>query len=824
MHLNYYVSRIFTLLAVSVLALAASGQGSLTPGQCTLTAQFVIEGDQGKVTGIVTAPTLDNGWDPLPAGTTMRVTVTRSCYTIGETNVAVAEFTDVVAGESRAFVDNATPAWQYSLDYTYTAKAYIGENTTMWGASSSVKTGVNFSVYNCFKASYVPEAKVVRMTATLPAKGADGNPMPVPYTSLEFYKIDANGTSRQLLTTIPSPEAGVTYDCTDANPENNVNNYYMIKANTAFGSAESQRETVFVGLDRPRNPYPVSAEPYDGGIRIFWTAPTEGVNWGTIDPADTRYNVYRCWGREADQRLQIATGIDATEFVDYGTDMTVARLVRYEVESLNSVGVGMSEYSSFDYNMIIGPSATLPFVENFDGGEGANVWIFEKSSYYAGFEFALEAEYGNDITVKPADGTGLAYVDFDVYYGFSNASASMTSYKIDMSDAVCPAVSFDYYAIPDNDVVIELLISTDGTEFTSKVAVPIAKDVAEAGWRTQIVAVPELAGVKAAYIRVNTRFQTQASSAIIDAVRLYDCAPVGDLEIVTDSESMKATVTWTDPSTEYAVVTGYTGFVDGEDVGAVSSPWTIDVPQYGERHSVAVQAVYQGEIVAPKSNQATVFIPRPAITEFTIGDYTYSIVDPTGDIHNVEIKAYTGTAAIINLPERVNYDDISYAVTGVLDGAFKGNTAIVSLSVSPGIATIGAEAFAGCTELMAVSFSADIRTIGSRAFAGCAALEQVIFRGSEVPEVADDAFEGIADGCKGTCPEGTAKLYAAVEGLRNIDFLGEVGIGTLEAAGEVLTEYFDLTGRPVAAPLRNGVTVVRVTLPDGTVRTCKTVK
>ena len=180
MHLNYYVSRIFTLLAVSVLALAASGQGSLTPGQCTLTAQFVIEGDQGKVTGIVTAPTLDNGWDPLPAGTTMRVTVTRSCYTIGETNVAVAEFTDVVAGESRAFVDNATPAWQYSLDYTYTAKAYIGENTTMWGASSSVKTGVNFSVYNCFKASYVPEAKVVRMTATLPAKGADGNPMPVP--------------------------------------------------------------------------------------------------------------------------------------------------------------------------------------------------------------------------------------------------------------------------------------------------------------------------------------------------------------------------------------------------------------------------------------------------------------------------------------------------------------------------------------------------------------------------------------------------------------------------------------------------------------------
>ena len=80
----------------------------------------------------------------------------------------------------------------------------------------------------------------------------------------------------------------------------------------------------------------------EGGYRISWTAPSTGVNYGTINPDETFYNVYRCWGRTEDEREMIASGIKDTEYVDYGTDMEAPRAVMYMVEAANNIGVGGS--------------------------------------------------------------------------------------------------------------------------------------------------------------------------------------------------------------------------------------------------------------------------------------------------------------------------------------------------------------------------------------------------------------------------------------------------------------------------------------------------
>ncbi|MDE6109626.1 MAG: hypothetical protein K2F72_05000, partial [Muribaculaceae bacterium] len=407
---------------------------------------------------------------------------------------------------------------------------------------------------------------------------------------------------------------------------------------TDFGSAQTT-ERCYVGFDVPYAPYPVNAEYCEQGIRVYWTAPDRGVNWGAIDPSKTVYNVFRCWGYGDNNRELIAENISETEYVDEGTGMTAPLAVRYEVQSANNIGLGESNYSSYDYSLLIGPAYKLPFVETFN--DGADImWAYTNSSYYAKMYLAEEAEYGDGVTVEPHSGSGLIYVNYSEYYSIPSGSTnSMTSYKIDLTDAETPALSYWYYAIPDNDVYIDVQLSTDGTEFTSVSKTLIALGVEEAGWKQVVLPLAAYAGKSAVYVRFVTGFTDHASSAILDDIVLTDYPRVGAITAETDTENRTITLTWEDPGTEYAVCLGYTGYVDGESVGAVSSPWVFEAPEYDTAYSFSVKAIYDGVDVAP-SEAVEATVEAPEITEFTVGDYTF-LIDKDSKAPRVWIKSYT---------------------------------------------------------------------------------------------------------------------------------------------------------------------------------------
>jgi len=799
----------FTGLATLLCAVSLfQGAYAVTPGSPSLNFTFEINGDTGVVQGTVTAPLKDNQWQELPAETSIDIRVVRSCYQLSETDIPVVSLENLKPGEARTFTDTAEPAWQYGYQYTYNAYASIdgSEGNQCYG---SMTPGISFSFgYNAVTATAkeVDGVFSVDITATVPDK-TDSYPaedIPVDMTALEFYRIADGGAGETvLLGTISDPVKGDTYTYTDNEPEANSENHYLVKAVTKFGMAKSYADT-FVGYDVPGAPYPVNGEfQDDGGYRISWTAPTEGMNYGKIDPSQTVYNVYRAWGRGENDRKQIATGIKETEYVDYGTDMEQPRAVMYIVEAANNIGIGDSSSYPYGYEVVIGPASNLPYVETFDGGVN-NVWSFDASTYYGKFYTGTYAEFG-DSRVDPYSGTGLIYVDYSYSYVSDGSTADMTSFKIDISEAVCPAVSFWLYMIPSGGVTVVPQVAYNGGEFTDLATLNVG-DCTEAGWKKFTYKLQPGEGVKNVVLRFHTEKQAGGQAAIFDEVAVLDYKPVGNLDVEYDPENCTASITWKDPSTEYAVVTSYEGYVDGVSAGAVTSPWEYKAADYMTPVQVSVKAIY-GELEAPVSAPVTVSVPRPVYTEFTIDEHVFKIVEdaPASD-KQVIIKEYLGDQPLYKAPEMVTYDDVTYKVTGIGEGAYRGNNAIASVNISDLIADIAAEAFYGCESLQAVSFGMGLQSIKAKAFADCTLLESVIFKNPVAPEVAEDAFSGISDNCTGKCPEESLEDYKAVAGLNPINF-GQSGVDGIDAEEDV--EYYNLKGVRIDKPARGTVVIVR---------------
>jgi len=759
---------------LSVAAFAAALVVQAAPVSPDFKMEFVIDGDQGKMVGTVTAPSTGGAgwWDasPLPEGSLIDLKITRTCYALGEDKLPVAEFLQVPMGELRTFVDEVP--WAYGNTYAYYATATLNGESS-YESSVSKKPGIEFYLDSAKATSIQKEdgSYEVKIEVVPPTKDNSDNDLPMEMTKMEFYRITDNSAwppVMELMDIVDNPVKGEVCTYVDENPTLNVTNYYQVKCISPFGFCESQVYE-FVGLDVPGMPSNVKAEYYGDGVKVTWVAPTTGKNHGKIDLEDTSYDVYRCWGRGNDERVKIAESIKETEFIDYATDMEVPRGVNYEVLAKNSQGNGGSASSTYyQYNMVVGPPEKLPFVETFDNVNDYatdHLWTMEASNYYCGFMVSAYFYNGNEtLNLQPYSGEGAIYADF----AWGNGTSDLTSYNIKVEGSNCLGLSFAYYTFPGEDITISVDLSKDGGEFETIREFSINEGT-ESEWKRVFVAFEGLEETKNVKVRLHVSAPVSKKVAILDEIKLIDYPSVGAIGVEYDQEACTATLTWEDPSTEYATVERFEGFVDGVSVGDVVSPWVYEAPEYRTTYSLAVKAVY-ADIEAPLSAPVSVSVPRPPYTEFTIDDHIFSILTTAPEVHEVVVKQYLGKAELYKFPEMVTYDEVSYEVVGVGTEAYKGNTNIVSVSLPDRVREVGAGAFMDCTSLSAVSFGTGLTAIKDAAFKGCTSLASVIFTSETVPEVALDAFEGINDACKGKCPKGTEEEYDAVEGLDPIDF------------------------------------------------------
>ena len=96
------------------------------------------------------------------------------------------------------------------------------------------------------------------------------------------------------------------------------------------------------------------------------------------------------------------------------------------------------------------------------------------------------------------------------------------------------------------------------------------------------------------------------------------------------------------------------------------------------------------------------------------GDFEYTLYSDK----TAEITKYLGSDATVTVPAKVGGATVTSLGTDEAE-PFRDNEKLLSVTVSEGIAKIGAAAFSGCKKLTSVSLPASVTEIGASAFYLC---------------------------------------------------------------------------------------------------------
>ena len=185
----------------------------------------------------------------------------------------------------------------------------------------------------------------------------------------------------------------------------------------------------------------------------------------------------------------------------------------------------------------------------------------------------------------------------------------------------------------------------------------------------------------------------------------------------------------------------------------------------------------------------------------------------------------------VTIPATVEYNGLTYQITGIGKEAFKGNTAIMSVTISNGISKIGASAFEACINLTEINIGADVTSIGEKAFANIVASANEVPRRADevvltvncyavsVPETAMNAFENTpVDKAKLFVEDNSVNDYSNAYPWKHFGtiqgFNGGTGIISIWAAEDNNATIYSLDGKQLDKP-QKGLNIVR--MDDGTV-------
>lgn len=116
-----------------------------------------------------------------------------------------------------------------------------------------------------------------------------------------------------------------------------------------------------------------------------------------------------------------------------------------------------------------------------------------------------------------------------------------------------------------------------------------------------------------------------------------------------------------------------------------------------------------------------------ASADVVLIDDLYYILNQSNKTAQVTYKPFyisSKYSGIINIPETVKYDNVTYSVTSIGDNAFSGSTAIW-ISIPLSVKSIGEHAFRYCEGLTSITIPESVTSIGGWAFEYCSKLESI---------------------------------------------------------------------------------------------------
>ncbi len=159
-------------------------------------------------------------------------------------------------------------------------------------------------------------------------------------------------------------------------------------------------------------------------------------------------------------------------------------------------------------------------------------------------------------------------------------------------------------------------------------------------------------------------------------------------------------------------------------------------------------------------NIAKLRVPRGVIEDYKAANYWKNFLTIVSDEYDFEVdgiyyvKTGDNTASVtykdtdyntysgaISIPKQVDYEGVTYRVTGISFEAFKDCPDLTKVTMSKRIKSIGYNAFENCTSLTKVTIPDNVTAIGAGAFKGCTALTDATI-GSSVATIGAQAFDG----------------------------------------------------------------------------------
>ena len=154
------------------------------------------------------------------------------------------------------------------------------------------------------------------------------------------------------------------------------------------------------------------------------------------------------------------------------------------------------------------------------------------------------------------------------------------------------------------------------------------------------------------------------------------------------------------------------------------------------------------------------------------------------------------------------------SVTSIGSSAFYGCSSLTAITLPEGVTSIGDYAFDSCTSLTAITIPEGVTSIGDWAFFGCTSLTDVYCHAATVPSTNTDAFDGSnIENATLHVPASAINSYKATAPWSSFGTIvcltdEETGIENPESRNKKSEITFDLRGRRVATPTKDGIYIV----------------
>ena len=125
---------------------------------------------------------------------------------------------------------------------------------------------------------------------------------------------------------------------------------------------------------------------------------------------------------------------------------------------------------------------------------------------------------------------------------------------------------------------------------------------------------------------------------------------------------------------------------------------------------------------------------------FKYGDIYYSIMTTKQATVISGKEKYTGS---VNIPETVIYNDETYSVTSIREGAFENCSGLTSVTIPNSVTEIEEGAFSNCSGLASVTIGNSVTSIGNYAFYKCSGLKNVYCYAENVPSTGSNVFSNV---------------------------------------------------------------------------------